>query len=54
MKNTLEGSKLFPIIAWTTFLLFASLTFWLATELQQSAAYLGDKVQDNVSALDEA
>ena len=52
MQSTLERHKAFPIIAWTTFLLFAAFTFYLALELQETAAYLGGKMDDNVTAIE--
>jgi len=50
--RSIESHKAFPYIAWTTFLLFAAFTWYLALELQETAAYLDVKVGDNVSALE--
>lgn len=53
MKHTLEGSRAFPYIAWTTLIVFAVFTYYLAMELRETAAYLGDKMDNNVQALEE-
>lgn len=49
----IESHKAFPYIAWTTFLLFAAFTWYLALELQETAAYLDIKVENNLNALEE-
>ena len=53
MKHVLEGSKLFPYIAWITFIMFSLFLFQLTRELQKSATFLNDKTQQNLAALDE-
>ena len=52
MKHTLEGSKLFPYIAWITFVLLSLFLLHLTKELQKSSAYLGEKTQQNLAAID--
>ncbi len=51
MHSTLERYKAFPFIAWAIFLMFAAFTFHLALELQETAAYLEVKMNDNVTAI---
>lgn len=51
--RVIEGHKVFPYIAWGTFILFAAFTAHLAFELQKTAAYLDTKVHDKVTAVEE-
>lgn len=50
--QTLEGHKVFPFIAWTTLILFALLTYFLAAELQETTAYLEEVTQEKVDAIE--
>lgn len=52
MKNTLEGSQLFPYIAWTAVILFALFTYSLISSIKESTAYLAEKTEENKAALD--
>ncbi len=52
MQSTLERHKAFPYIAWATFVLFAAFTFYLALQLQETAAYLEIKMDNNVNAIE--
>jgi hypothetical protein len=49
--KTVEGSGLFPYIAWAVFLGFVLCTFYITLQLQKSAEYLGDKMEENVVML---
>jgi hypothetical protein len=51
MNSTLERHKAFPFIAWATFLCFAGFTLYLALELKETAAYLDQKMDNNVEYL---
>lgn len=52
MKNTLEGSRLFPYIAWSAVILFALFTYSLISGIKESTAYLAEKTEENRIALD--
>ena len=45
MHNSLESSKFFPFIAWTTVICFAVFTYTLTTRLQTELANISDGVQ---------
>ncbi len=49
--RTLEGSRMFPVVAWATFIAFAALTVYLALELHETAAFLEQKTYENVTAV---
>ncbi len=53
MKHALETHKVFPIIAWGTFIAFVAFTFYLTTELKSSSTHLSDRTQQNLDALEE-
>lgn len=44
MRHVLEGSKLFPYIAWAVVLGFAFFTYSLASQLQDDLGTLSHKV----------
>jgi hypothetical protein len=50
--KTLEGHRIFTLIAWSALIAFACMTFYLALELKETADYLGEKTLENVSAID--
>ncbi len=45
MKNTLESSKFFPIIAWTLVVGFAVFTYFLATNVQSELSNITTSVE---------
>jgi hypothetical protein len=49
--QTLEQHPLFPTIAWTTVLLFAIFTAYLAWQLQATAASLSERKQEEINYL---
>jgi hypothetical protein len=51
MKHTLEGSKLFPYIAWGAVILFALFTYSLISGIKESTAFLAEKTQENEAAM---
>ncbi len=52
MKNTLEGSKFFPYIAWSVVLLFTLFTYSLVSGIKESTAFLAEKTKENEAAMD--
>lgn len=52
--NTVESNKVFPFVAWGLFIGLSLLTLYLAMELQATAAYLEEKTQESVTALNNA
>ena len=51
MKHALEGSKIFPYLAWGVVLLFFIFVFFLLSELKKSTAFLEEKTQQNIAAM---
>ena len=45
MHNTLESSKYFPYIAWTTVIGFALFTYFLTIRVQTELSDIGDSVE---------
>lgn len=45
MKNSLESSKFFPVVAWSTVICFAFFTYTLTTRLQAELANISDGVE---------
>lgn len=45
MKNSLESSKFFPIIAWTTVVCFAYFTYTLTTRLKDELSNISNSVE---------
>jgi hypothetical protein len=52
MKNTLEGSKFFPYLAWSAVILFALFTYSLIAGIKESTALLTEKTKENEAAMD--
>ncbi len=52
MKNTLEGSKFFPYVAWSSVILFALFTYSLVSGIQKSTAYLAERTEENKAAIE--
>ena len=51
MKNTLEGNKLFPVIAWALVISFAFFTYTLAASLQKNLGGLDENTTTTVDVL---
>ena len=45
MKNTLEGHKMFPVVAWVTVISFAFFTYTLAANLQDDLNQINQNVE---------
>lgn len=51
MKHALESHRAFPIVAWTLILLFAALSYYLATTFKSEATALEEARAYNEAAL---
>lgn len=53
MKNALEGSKIFPLVAWVLIISFALLTYTLTVSLQKNFQGLDESTTTTVDALED-
>jgi len=52
MRHVLEGSKLFPIVAWVLIISFSLFTFALARTLQEESGQLSERTSATVNMLE--